>query len=197
MIFTPSKNNPILKPDPKIPWASLATYNPTVIYENKTYHLFYRTLGQAFVSKIDRAVSRDGVNFKRDREPDLKPELKIEKYGIEDPRIARIDKTYYLTYTAYDRKSARLCLATSPDLIYWHRHGLMLSNWDFTKAGGFSVNYDSAQKTPEAKTDWSKAVCPPGTISTMPENLSASIGEKIGLIERYSIFFGFFKSNST
>ena len=157
MIFTPSKNNPILKPNAKIPWASLAAYNPTVIYENKLYHLFYRTLGQAFVSKIDHAVSRDGVNFKRDREPDLKPELKIEKNGIEDPRIVKIDKTFFLTYTAYDRKSARLCLATSYDLLHWHRHGLMLSNWDFSKAGGFSVDGDSAQKTLEAKTDWSKA----------------------------------------
>lgn len=157
MIFTPSKNNPIIKPNSKIPWASLATYNPTAIYENKTYHLFYRTLGQAFVSKIDHAISKDGVNFKRDMEPDLKPELKIEKNGIEDPRITKIDKTYYLTYTAYDRKSARLCLMTSSDLTNWHRHGLMLSDWNFTKAGGFADDCDSAQKTPEAKTDWSKA----------------------------------------
>lgn len=157
MIFTPSKNNPIIKPNSKIPWASMATYNPGLIYEKKIFHLFYRALGQAFVSKIDHAISKDGVHFKKDLEPDLKIELDIEKNGIEDPRITKIDKTYYLTYTAYDQKSARLCLATSCDLIHWHRHGSMLTDWNFTKAGGFTDNCDDAQKTKEAKTDWSKA----------------------------------------
>jgi predicted GH43/DUF377 family glycosyl hydrolase len=157
MIFTPSKNNPILKPNHKIPWRSLATYNPTIIYENKTYHLFYRALGQAFVSKIGHAVSRDGIKFKEDIEPTLTPELAIEKNGLEDPRIIQIDKTYYLTYTAYDGKTARLCLATSYDLIHWHRHGEILTNWNFKQAGGFIVDWDSAQKTPEAKIYWSKS----------------------------------------
>lgn len=156
-MFKKSLKNPIIKPDPKIPWRSLATYNSTVIYENKTFQLFYRALGQAFVSKIGHATSKDGIKFKKDIEPAFSPELAIEKNGVEDPRICRIEKTYYMTYTAYDGRAARLCLATSCDLEHWHRHGEMLTNWDFKKAGGFIVDWDSAQKTGEAKKLWSKS----------------------------------------
>jgi predicted GH43/DUF377 family glycosyl hydrolase len=31
-----------------------------------------------------------------------------------------------MTYTSYDGEIARLCLATSPDLIKWEKHGLVL-----------------------------------------------------------------------
>ncbi|MCX6795990.1 MAG: hypothetical protein NTW06_00655 [Candidatus Falkowbacteria bacterium] len=157
MIFTPSKSNPIIKPNPKIPWASLATYNPTVLYENKTYHLFYRAVGKTFISQIGHAISKDGVNFKTKNIPTLSPKLDIEKNGVEDPRITRINTTYFLTHTAYDKKSARLCLATSRDLLNWSHHGLMLPDWNFKKAKGFIVKWDIAQNTTEAKTDWSKA----------------------------------------
>ncbi|MBY0434669.1 MAG: glycoside hydrolase family 130 protein, partial [Cyclobacteriaceae bacterium] len=48
--------------------------------------------------------------------------------GIEDPRIVeREDGLYIMTYTAYDGKTARLCVASSPDLLTWTKHGLVLT----------------------------------------------------------------------
>jgi predicted GH43/DUF377 family glycosyl hydrolase len=48
--------------------------------------------------------------------------------GIEDPRIIlREDGTYFLTYTAYDGKLARLCIASSKDLVHWTKHGLIIN----------------------------------------------------------------------
>jgi predicted GH43/DUF377 family glycosyl hydrolase len=47
--------------------------------------------------------------------------------GVEDPRIVEsADGQYVMTYTAYDGNLARLCLATSPDLQNWTKHGLVL-----------------------------------------------------------------------
>ncbi len=47
--------------------------------------------------------------------------------GIEDPRIVeRNDGTYIMTYTAYDGKVARLCVASSTNLVKWIKHGLVL-----------------------------------------------------------------------
>jgi predicted GH43/DUF377 family glycosyl hydrolase len=44
--------------------------------------------------------------------------------GCEDPRIVEAeDGTYILTYTQWDRKVARLAVATSSDLINWEKHG--------------------------------------------------------------------------
>jgi predicted GH43/DUF377 family glycosyl hydrolase len=49
--------------------------------------------------------------------------------GIEDPRIIeREEGLYIMTYTAYDGQLARLCLASSNDLIHWTKHGLVLSD---------------------------------------------------------------------
>ncbi|HWB94763.1 MAG TPA: glycoside hydrolase family 130 protein, partial [Puia sp.] len=44
--------------------------------------------------------------------------------GCEDPRVVEDEKgLYYMTYTAYDGKQARLMIATSPDLVHWTKHG--------------------------------------------------------------------------
>jgi predicted GH43/DUF377 family glycosyl hydrolase len=52
--------------------------------------------------------------------------------GCEDPRIVEAeDGRYVLTYTAYDGKTARLCVASSTDLVSWTKHGLA-----FARASG-------------------------------------------------------------
>jgi predicted GH43/DUF377 family glycosyl hydrolase len=44
--------------------------------------------------------------------------------GCEDPRIVEgEDGTYVLTYTQWDRKVARLAVATARDLVTWEKHG--------------------------------------------------------------------------
>jgi predicted GH43/DUF377 family glycosyl hydrolase len=72
----------------------------------------------------------------------LSPETDYERDGgLEDPRLVRIDGTYYLTYTGYNKKDAQLCLATSGDLVHWDRKGVILpaykGRWNvgWTKAG--------------------------------------------------------------
>ena len=43
--------------------------------------------------------------------------------GCEDARIVEHNGTYYMTYTGYDGVSARLCLATSRNLLSWTKYG--------------------------------------------------------------------------
>src|SRR5436189_1993599 len=48
--------------------------------------------------------------------------------GIEDPRIVESENgAYIMTYTAYDGNIARLCLASSTNLISWKKHGTVLT----------------------------------------------------------------------
>ena len=49
--------------------------------------------------------------------------------GCEDPRVVEVGGTYYMTYTGYDGTSARLCLATSPDLLTWTKHGALFPDF--------------------------------------------------------------------
>jgi predicted GH43/DUF377 family glycosyl hydrolase len=132
-MFTRSKFNPILLPDERHSWEEAKVYNSAALYEDGIYHLFYRAMGKKWISSIGYATSTDGEHFTRSEYPLIEPEHESEKQGIEDPRIVKIDNMYFLTYTAYDGVTARLCLATSKDLKKWHKHGRMFEQWDYTK----------------------------------------------------------------
>jgi beta-1,2-mannosidase len=134
-------DTPILSPQGST-WESAGTFNPAVIQRNGKFIMLYRAQDAAGTSRLGYAESRDGLRFKRRPDPILSPETPYEKDGgIEDPRVVQIDDTYYLTYTAYNKKDAQLCLATSRDLLHWDRQGVILpayqGKWNvgWTKSG--------------------------------------------------------------
>ncbi|KIV97391.1 hypothetical protein PV10_01147 [Exophiala mesophila] len=121
--FIKYTNNPILKPNPLNKWESAYVYNPTAIVLNQTIFLLYRAQDQAKTSSIGLAWSTDGYTFTRYAEPIVYPTEAWElRGGTEDPRLVRINGTFYLTYTAYDLNTPQLCLATSEDLLNWTKY---------------------------------------------------------------------------
>jgi beta-1,2-mannosidase len=127
---------PILKQ--KIKWEEKDVFNPAAVVRHDTVFLLYRAedvVGKyAGTSRIGLAYSLDGFHFIRNAEPILFPDEDFMKRyewegGIEDPRIIEDEHgTYFLTYTAYDGKLARLCMASSTDLTHWTKHGLVLND---------------------------------------------------------------------
>lgn len=156
-MFTRSNKNPIIEANPKFPWRLRKVYNPTVIYEDQVFHLFFRAVGEDWISKIGYAASRDGENFVCEPNPILEPAEDYERKGMEDPRLTKAGDTYYLTYTAYDGDCARLALATSTDLRTWQRHGIIFPDWESGKAKSFTVSWDAAQIKSLKKNEWVKA----------------------------------------
>jgi beta-1,2-mannobiose phosphorylase / 1,2-beta-oligomannan phosphorylase len=69
----------------------------------------------------------------RYQEPVLYPTADVDgldHYGVEDPRITRLGDTFYMVYCGVQPDAqnvwrANLCLATSPDLLHWQKHGLI------------------------------------------------------------------------
>jgi predicted GH43/DUF377 family glycosyl hydrolase len=122
--FEPSPANPILRPRGE-GWESANLYNPAAIVLGDRVALLYRAHAADRVSRIGLAWSEDGLHFEREDSPVLVPEHDYESAGCEDPRITRVDDTFYLTYTGFDGKRAQLCLATSTggDLRGWTKHG--------------------------------------------------------------------------
>ena len=120
--FQPSADNPVLVPR-GTGWESGNVYNPAAVVVDGQVVLLYRAHAADRVSRIGLARSDDGIHFAREPEPVVVPEYDYEREGCEDPRLTRIDGTYYLTYTGYDGTCAQLCLATSPDLRTWTKHG--------------------------------------------------------------------------
>jgi predicted GH43/DUF377 family glycosyl hydrolase len=156
---------PVLTPSKK-GFDSKNTYNPAVIIRRGTFVMLYRAeaKGEEITGRIGLALSRDGVNFVKHPEPVLEPEYRWEGAGVEDPRVVRVGKTYYMTYTGYDGNVARLCMATSKNLVSWKKHGVLFEEFPFEKNG---------------KANWTKS----GAI--LPERLKS--GPFKG---RYIMYFG-------
>jgi predicted GH43/DUF377 family glycosyl hydrolase len=134
-------NGPVLGPQGD-GWESAGTFNPSVVNHNGTIVMLYRAQDRSGVSRLGYATSSDGVRFTRRPTPVLSPEAEYERDGgVEDPRLVKIGDTYFLTYTAYNKKDAQLALATSTDLVHWDRKGVILpaykGTWNvgWTKAG--------------------------------------------------------------
>ncbi|KPU26898.1 glycosidase [Caloranaerobacter sp. TR13] len=135
-------NKPILSPIKEHEWEKEAVFNCAVIYEDNKFHMFYRASNNKFildsekpeeenkfVSSIGYAVSDDGINFKRFDNPVFVGETEQEAWGVEDPRITKIDDTYYMLYTGFGGRSwddFKICMAWSKDMKNWTGHRVVL-----------------------------------------------------------------------
>ncbi len=126
-------DHPILEPVKGSSWEGAAVFNCAAIFDNGLVHMIYRASDIApngksgpFVSRLGYAVSKDGLKFNRLREPVITNNVPQEARGSEDPRIVKIDDTFYIMYTGYTGDDYRICMASSKNLIDWHRHGIVL-----------------------------------------------------------------------
>lgn len=137
-------SNPILFPDTSyqfdcpinghpIQWQAKNVLNPTAFIKEGKVYLLYRAQDSTMTSRLGLAISNDGIHFNKQGTPIFFPDNDgFQKYewngGVEDPRIVETEASeYLLTYTSYDGKTARLCFATSKDLIHWQKHGPVLA----------------------------------------------------------------------
>lgn len=133
-ILTPDKSQLFTCPvsDSTLAWEGRNVLNPSAIVKDNKVYLIYRAQDEQMTSRLGLAISEDGIHFTKQPTPIFYPEndemLAYEwNGGVEDPRIIESeDGTYILTYTSYDGKTARLCLATSKNLTEWVKHGPVL-----------------------------------------------------------------------
>ena len=138
--------NPVISPDTSsvflcpmshtpISWEYSDTFNPAATIINDRVAVLYRAedrLAQGIgrrTSRIGYASSADGLHFQRHGAPVMYPgdDSQAENEipgGCEDPRVCMAeDGTYVMMYTQWNRKVARLAVATSRDLVHWQKHG--------------------------------------------------------------------------
>jgi len=77
------------------------------------------------ISHLRLARSTDGVSFKIEDVPAIAPANEFETFGIEDPRISRIDDTFYITYVAVSPFGVTTALASTKDFKSFSRHGII------------------------------------------------------------------------
>lgn len=79
------------------------------------------------ISHLRLARSKDGRNFTVDPTPALFPDQEYEAYGMEDPRITKIDDTYYVVYKGVAPEGITQCLASTKDFVTWEKHGVIFA----------------------------------------------------------------------
>lgn len=142
----PEKANPIITPNPsnqfdcpmqdkKIGWEESDVFNPAATVKDGKIYVLYRAEDNSATgigkrtSRIGLAESEDGIHMKRRKTPVMYPDKdNMKEYewegGCEDPRVTMTeDGLYVMAYTSWNRKVARLSIATSHDLVKWEKHG--------------------------------------------------------------------------
>ncbi len=108
--------------------------NPAVIREGKAIHMFYRAVAKGNYSTIGYCQLKSPLEVGMRREvPVIYPQHPYEEHGVEDPRIVKIDDTFYLSYCAFDGLNALGAVATSTDLINWKKQGIMVGQMGFAE----------------------------------------------------------------
>src|SRR5690606_35313312 len=135
-IISPQPNTTFSAPMSKqeIAWVAGDIFNRAALDKGNHEYVLYRgadTSGKGTGARPSRtgiAESKDGIRMKREKKPVFYPNEDAQKDnewagGCEDPRIAvTADGLYVMLYTQWNRKVARLAVATSRDLKNWTKH---------------------------------------------------------------------------
>ena len=98
--------------DPNLDSADPRIFN----YNSKTY--------LTSISHLRIARSNDGINFIIDEEPALVPENEYETFGLEDPRITKINNKYIITCKVVSEAGIATTIIETYDFIKFHRKGI-------------------------------------------------------------------------
>ncbi len=105
------------------------TNDPGVDLSDARYVRYKGITYLSTISHLRLVCSDDGVHF---YEPDDRPtkifgQGKLERFGIEDCRVARMGDTYYMTYTQVSESGVGVGLMSTKDWRIIHRKGMILS----------------------------------------------------------------------
>lgn len=140
--------------------------NPAIIREGDSVHIFYRAVQLWNHSTVGYCRLDGPLNIaERWDKPIIVTEFDYEMQGVEDPRIVKIDDTYYMSYTAYDGINARGALATSKDLIHFNKLGIIVPHISYAEfvylvetAGKVNINYHLNHKFYYREADLDKKI---------------------------------------
>jgi len=144
--------NPILTPKKEHSWESRSVYNPAAVLKDGKVYLLYRATGRDKIDGIPISrlglcvLKNDGVTIeKRYPFPVYEPKGRYEPAGCEDPRVTKIEGSYYMLYTAYwgnrvpalyKGEEVNIAMAETKDFLRWQRYGLILPSVQESEKNG-------------------------------------------------------------
>ncbi len=156
-----SPKNPILKTTAHS-WEDRQVYNAAVAEYQGKLHLIYRAQGKNGISRLGIAnLSKPDEVAERKPYPIFEPDpnSEYETYGVEDPRVSKIDDIYYLVYVASSSYPpaiigekvfrikdwrVRVSLTTTTNFSSYNRYGVIISHIDSKDAALFPEKIDGS-----------------------------------------------------
>ena len=139
------EGNPILTPK-DVPYPVETVHNAGVTKCDGRYVMLFRSHRDNGRCILGLADSDDGFKFTARPEPFLVPATEApfaeyEAFGVEDPRICRIEDEYLITYSAYSKHGVRIALAKTRDFVSVERVAL-ISQADMRNVVLFPQKFD-------------------------------------------------------
>jgi predicted GH43/DUF377 family glycosyl hydrolase len=134
-------NNPVLESGPTGAWDEVAVWQPCVIFDGTTYHMWYSG-HNSLIRRIGYATSPDGITWTKYDVPttttppyaESDPVLNLGAPGsweddwVDSPDVLLIDGVFHMWYSGNDDTDhdaySRCGHATSPDGITWTKDSL-------------------------------------------------------------------------
>ncbi|MCX7887083.1 MAG: hypothetical protein N3B01_07515, partial [Verrucomicrobiae bacterium] len=119
---------PILGPNLTAAWEAGGVSSPSAITRDGKVYLFYAATDKS-VWRIGLATSADGRAFERAPHPVLAPSTDPQrlaelKGGCDAPRVVATEQgVYVMSYIQHGERGSRIAIASSRDLLKWHKHG--------------------------------------------------------------------------
>lgn len=131
------KSGIVMKPL-KDQFGSFARFNPGIQLKDGIVHMLYRASNsdikdrENYISYIGYAKLDTNTNILYDSNKKvIYPTLPEEAKGCEDPRIVEFEGSFYVFYTAYDGKTARVAIARTNDFLEYTKLGVINHfTWD-------------------------------------------------------------------
>ncbi|MBC8166418.1 MAG: hypothetical protein H7Y20_11175 [Bryobacteraceae bacterium] len=170
------ESQPVLSPGPRGSWDEMGVADPYVIRLGSTYYMYFLGQDRARRQRLGVARSSDGLAWERQLS---NPILGIgeagqfDETGLGEPAIWAQEGSYWMLYTARDRKEyRRLGLARSQDGVRWTRVSTQ-AVFSGTEAWNSAVVCDpSVEVTPDGVKVWFGG----GNRPEPAENLNGQIG---------------------
>ena len=125
-------------------------FNPGIYQEGNTVHILYRAVQDGNFSTIGYAKTDGPLKLiERHEKPLITMDFEYENHGVEDPRVIKIEDTFYIIYTAYDGVNCMGALATSKDLIHFKKHGIITPKVTYQEYEEYVTFCDSCGLNPK------------------------------------------------
>ena len=80
-----------------------------------------------FISHLRVVRCGDGRGVREITDLTFRPQVEVEEFGVEDPRITPLDGRFYVSYVAVSRHGPASALASTADFRTFERHGVVFA----------------------------------------------------------------------